>query len=50
MPSPTWSNARADWNLQIAKLEASVSALERALNVERGRVLDVSKFPLKSVN
>jgi hypothetical protein len=35
--------------LQIAKLEAAVSALELALNVERGRVLDLPS-PLKAVN
>jgi hypothetical protein len=34
---------------QIAKLEAAVSALELALNVERRRVLDLPN-PLKSVN
>jgi hypothetical protein len=36
--------------LQVAELEAAVSALELALNVERGRVLDLPKFPLKAVN
>ena len=28
----------------------SLSALELALNVERGKVLDLPKFPLKNVN
>jgi hypothetical protein len=36
--------------LSIAKLKAAVSALELALNVERGQVLDLPKFPLKNVN
>ena len=35
--------------LSVAKLEAAVSALELALNVERGRVLDLPN-PMKSVN
>jgi hypothetical protein len=40
-------SARRGLELQVAKL--AVSALELALNVERGRVLDVPKFPLKAV-
>ena len=36
--------------VQVAKLEAAVSALELASNIERTKVFELPKFPLKNVN
>ena len=36
--------------VQVAKLEAAVSALERPSNIERSKVFELPKFPLKNVN
>ena len=36
--------------VQVAKLEAAVSALELASNIERSKVFELPKFPLKNVN
>jgi len=48
MPRASWSNARG-LKLQIAKLEAAVSALQMVLNVEHSKTIDLPNV-LRAVN